>query len=76
MSEELKQAARASGDASLTMAHLSEKMRVPLNEIEELYTGEVNRLAAEAPIQQFVSTLAIARTLRILRESRIRSARS
>lgn len=60
----------AVGEVSQTIRHLSEKMQVPLERIEEIYTGEVNRLAAEARLQQFVGILALHRTRSILRERR------
>jgi hypothetical protein len=70
MSADSAQTAQASSDLSQTMTHLSKKMQVPLDRIHEIYAGEVNRLAAEARIHQFVSILAIGRTRTILRESR------
>ncbi len=60
----------ASGDSSQTIAQLSEKMQVPLDQIQAIYADEVDRLAAEARIQQFVSILAISRTRTILRKLR------
>jgi len=76
MSADSIQTAQASGDLSQTIAHLSEKMQVPLDRIQEIYAGEVDRLAAAARIQQFVSILAIGRTRTILRESRTGSFQS
>ncbi len=65
--------ARGSSDLAQRIADLSEKMQVPFDEVHEIYTSEVNRLAAEARIQQFVSILAIGRTRTLLRQSRIGS---
>ncbi len=65
----------ASGDLSRRIAHLSDKMQVPLDQIEEIYAGEVDRLAADARLQQFVSILAIGRTRAILQRRRAGSGR-
>lgn len=63
----------SASELSRTIRHLSEKMQVPLERIEEIYTGEVNRLTAEARLQQFVGVLALHRTRTILRERRASS---
>ncbi len=74
MSVESNQRASAS-DLFQTITHLSEEMQVPFDEIQEIYTSEVNQLTAEARIQQFVSLLAIGRTRTILRKRRMRSVK-
>ncbi len=76
MSADFIQTVRVSNDLFQTITHLSEEMQVPLDRIHEIYVGEVNRLAAQARIQQYVSVLALGRTRTIVRESRMGSGRS
>lgn len=63
-----------SNDLSQTISHLSQTTKIPVREIEAIYSDEVNRLAAEARIKTFVGVLAIARTRTILHEHKQRSA--
>lgn len=65
-----------SSDLLQTIRHLAEEMRVPMDEIEQIYSHEVHRLETEARIQSFVGVLAISRTRTILREKQERSAQA
>ncbi len=76
MSAERAETARIANDLAQTIAQLSAKMEVSFDQVREIYSGEVNRLAAEARIQQFVGILAMRRTRNILRENRTRSVQS
>lgn len=76
MSGEPAHTTPAGTELAQAIAHISEKMQIPLDEVHEIYSCEVSRLAAEARLHQFVSILAIGRTRSILRKSRVRPVRS
>jgi hypothetical protein len=57
-------------DAELrAVAGLSEELHVPVGEVREIYRQQLNRLAAGARIQSFLSVLATRNTRSFLRES-------
>jgi Protein of unknown function (DUF3562) len=66
--------AEASTELSRSVASLANRMQVPVNKIEEIYSNELSRLTAEARLQMFVGVLAISRTRDILRQNQRRRA--
>ena len=48
---------------------LSAKFRVPAQEVEEVYSAQLERLSADARIDDFLSVLAIRNARAILRAS-------
>jgi Protein of unknown function (DUF3562) len=59
-----------STEHSRVIASLAQKMRVPVEKIEQIYSDEFSKLSAEARIRGFVGVLAIRRTRAILQESK------
>jgi len=49
------------------IAQISDKLRVPAQEVGEIYRKEFERLAVQARIPTFVATLAMRNTRSILR---------
>jgi len=58
------------------IARLSHKLHVPLHEVREIYGEQLERLAADARVQSFVSVLALRNTRDILRAEERRVAPS
>jgi len=50
------------------IAALSERLSVPLQQVEEVYQREFSKLAAQARVQSFLGILALRQTRAILRE--------
>ena len=61
-------------DLLQAITHLSEKTEVPVQEIEAIYSQEVDRLAADARIKTFVGILALGRTRTILHQHKPHAA--
>jgi hypothetical protein len=63
------------GDHATAIATLSEKLKIPKDEVVEIYRKEFDRLAVHARIPTFLVVLAMRNTRSILRAGRARAAR-
>ena len=54
-------------DAAHLVAALAERMQVPFEQVDEIYWEQVDRLAADARIHDFLAVLALRNARAILR---------
>ena len=63
-------AAVPSGDRDRVVDAIAQELDLPIDEVDAAYRQELTRLVARARIQQFVPTLAIHNTRKLLRHRR------
>ena len=54
-------------DHARAIATLSEKLQIPVHEVQEVYSKEFDRLASQARIELFLGVLTLRNTQSILR---------
>lgn len=62
-------------DHGRVIAEIARELNVPLEHVERVFHRELSRLTARARIQQFVPTLAVCNTRRLLRGYQMRPGR-
>jgi hypothetical protein len=68
------QSLHPSADHEGVVARLSHELQVPLHEVREIYGAQLERLAAQARIHNFLGVLATRNTRDILRATDRRAA--
>ncbi len=62
-------------DRGRVIAEIARELNVPIEQVDRVFQRELSRLMAHARIQQFVPTLAVYGTRRLLRGYQMRPAR-
>lgn len=62
-------------DHGRVIAEIAKELNVPIEHVDRVFQRELSRLMARARIQQFIPTLAVCSTRRLLRGYQMRPGR-